>query len=62
MANVSLSSKKVAVSVQSDVVTIEIICGDNYLAQIIYNDIAERLQKGDGISLGLGQDCAPEPR
>ena len=47
--------KKVAVGVQFDTVVIEIICGDYYLAQVLYDDITERLQKGEGISIGLGQ-------
>lgn len=42
-----LPDKKIAVSVMFDVVKIEIICGDIYLAQVMYDDIIERLQRGD---------------
>jgi hypothetical protein len=47
--------KKVAISVLFDVVSIEVICGDDYLAQVLYDDLVDRLQKGEGFSLGLGQ-------
>lgn len=50
-----LVGKKVAISVLFDTVTIEIITGDDYEAQVLYDDITERLQKGEGITLGLGQ-------
>jgi hypothetical protein len=49
--------KKVAVSVRFDTVVVEVICGDCYLAQVLFDDITERLQKGEGISLGLQQDA-----
>ena len=47
--------KKVAVSVMFDVVTIEVICGDDYLAQVFFDDITDRLRKGEGVTLLLGQ-------
>jgi hypothetical protein len=47
--------KKVAVSVRFDTVTLEVICGDEYEAQVLYDDLVERLRSGEGISLSLGQ-------
>jgi hypothetical protein len=47
--------KKVAVSVLFDTVSINVICGDDYLAQVLYDDLIERLRKGDGITLSLSQ-------
>jgi hypothetical protein len=52
--------KKVAVSVRFDTVCVEIICGDDYLAQVLYDDLTERLQKGEGITIGLGQKKVEE--
>ena len=51
--------KKVAVSVLFDSVNIEIICGDDYLAQVLYDDLIDRLRSGKGITLALGQ-ATPE--
>lgn len=53
--------KKMAVSVLFDTVTVEIICGDDYLAQVLYDDIVERMQSGQGISLGLVGPCVAKP-
>jgi hypothetical protein len=52
--------KKVAVSVLFDSVNIEIICGDDYLAQVLYDDLIDRLRSGKGITLALGQANAPD--
>ena len=49
-------NKKLAVSVLFDVVTLEIICGDDYEAQVLFDDLIDRLRKGEGIMLGVGQD------
>lgn len=49
-------ARKVAISVLFNVVRIELICGDDYAAQVLYDDLTERLQAGDGISLSLGQN------
>ena len=46
-------NKKLAVSVLFDVVKIEVICGDDYEAQVLYDDLIERLQAGEGISLSV---------
>lgn len=45
--------RKLAVSVLFDTVSIEVICGDEYEAQVLYDDIIERMQSGEGISLGV---------
>ena len=48
-------SRKVAVSVLFDSVTIELDCGDAYEAQVLYDDLIQRLQSGEGITLSLSQ-------
>lgn len=53
-----LTKGKVAVEVLFDTVSIEITCGDAYEAQSVYDEIIERLSRGEGITLGLKQ---PEP-
>jgi hypothetical protein len=42
-----------AVSVLFDVVSIEIHCKDDYAAQVLYDDIVERMRSGEGMSLGI---------
>lgn len=44
--------RKVAISVLFDVVKVEIICTDGYEAQVLYDDLIERMKSGDGFSLG----------
>jgi hypothetical protein len=46
-----LVGKKIAVSVMFDTVSIEIMCGDGYDAQVLYEDITDRLRDGETISL-----------
>jgi hypothetical protein len=46
-------SKKIAVSVEFDIVSIKIVCGDDYHAQVMYDDIVQRLQNGESISIDL---------
>ena len=48
-----IKNKKVAISVMFDVVKIEIMVGDDYEAQVIYDDLIERMRSGEGISLGV---------
>jgi hypothetical protein len=48
--------KKVAVSVVFDIVKIEVICGDDYEAQVLYDDICDRMKAGEGITLALSQN------
>jgi hypothetical protein len=47
--------KKIAVSQKLDVVTIELICGDEYEAAVLMDDMVERLRAGDGLRLNVGQ-------
>ena len=49
----NLSGKKLAVSVKFDVVQLEIICGDDYEAQVLFDDLIDRLRDGEGISLNI---------
>lgn len=51
--------KKVAVSVLFDTVTIEIICGDDYMAQVLYDDLLDRLRRGEGITVSMAQPPMP---
>lgn len=37
----------------SDLIEIKIRCGDPYAAQVLYDDIAERLQAGETIGFGF---------
>jgi hypothetical protein len=56
-----LVGKKLAVGILFDTVTIDIICGNEYLAQVFYKDITERLQAGQGIELGIGPAAPTSP-
>jgi hypothetical protein len=46
-----IANRKLAVSISFDVVRIDVICGDNYEAQVLYDDIIERMKSGEGITL-----------
>lgn len=46
-------SKKIAVSIMFDTVSVELICGDEYLANVLYDDLIERLKSGQGITLSV---------
>lgn len=46
-------SKKIGVSVKFDTVSIELVCGDPYLANVLYDDLLERLRSGQGITLSV---------
>jgi hypothetical protein len=46
--------KKIEVSVQFDTVSVEIVCASGYEAQVFYDDISERLLRGEKICLTLG--------
>jgi hypothetical protein len=39
-----------------DIVKIEVICGDDYEAQVLYEDICDRMKDGEGITLALSQN------
>lgn len=49
---------KIAISIFIDTIKIELICGDEYAAQVTYEDILDRLQRGEGLALSVKQ---PEP-
>lgn len=51
--------RKVAVDVLGDTVKLHIICGDDYEAQVLYDDIVERLRAGESISLNLVRPALP---
>ena len=55
MSETLLKFKKLGVSVLFDVVKIEIICGDDYEAQVTYDDILDRLRRGEGLKLSFEQ-------
>ena len=54
-----LSNKKIAVSLLGDVVGFCVMCGDRYEAQIFYDDIIDRLNSGQDISLTV-RGASPE--
>lgn len=45
--------RKTAISIRGDTVMIEIICGDFYEAEVLYDDLIERLGSGQGFNLGV---------
>ncbi len=47
--------QKLAVSVSFDVVTVEIICGDEYAATVLHDDLIDRLKSGEGLTLSVKQ-------
>lgn len=51
---------KVALSVMCDVVHVELLCGDQYAAQVLYDDMVARLKDGEGLTLSLGQATPQE--
>jgi hypothetical protein len=55
-----LGGKKLGVSVLFDTVSIEVICGDEYEAQVLFDDLAERLGAGQDITIKVknGEDLA----
>ena len=48
-----LVGKKTVIGVRFDIVSIEIHCGDEYEAQVLYDDLIERSRSGEGFSLGV---------
>jgi hypothetical protein len=53
---VRLGGRQLAISIMFDVVKLEIICGDDYEASVLYDDLLERLRAGEDISISLSQD------
>ena len=56
-----LTGKRINISVLFDVVRIEIACGDDYEAQVLYDDIAETIQAGGSFSLTAQGNATQEP-
>ena len=46
---------KLAVNIMLDTVSIELICGDEYAAEVLYDDIIDRLKAGEGLTLTANQ-------
>ena len=46
-----IRAKKVVLGVRFDTVTIELVCGGDYEAQVLFDDLAERMQAGQEISI-----------
>ncbi len=51
----NLAGKRINISVLFDVLRIEIACGDDYEAQVVFDDIAETLEAGGGFTLTASQ-------
>lgn len=49
--------KQIAISVGLGTVTIEVICNDDYMANVLYEDIVERLKAGEGVILSVEQEA-----
>lgn len=50
--------QKIGISVLFDVVHVELICGDEYAAQVLYDDMVDRLKAGEGLTLAVEQSSA----
>ncbi len=46
-------AQKLAVSIRFDTVVVEFLCGDQYAAEVLYEDLIDRLSKGEGITLSV---------
>lgn len=55
MAEKIATPQKIAISVIFDVVRVEFICGDNYAAQVLYDDMKDRLRSGEGLMISAKQ-------
>lgn len=51
MDEVLIKPTRLEVSVLFDEVTIKIGCGDGYAAQVLYDDIVDRLRRGDIVKI-----------
>lgn len=49
-----LHSPNISLTVLFDTVKIEIACADDYQAQVLFDDLAERLESGQEISIKPG--------
>lgn len=53
MAKPNVVAQKVAIGVEANTVTVNLICSDNYAAQVLYDDLTERLSAGNGLKIHL---------
>lgn len=51
----------ILLGVMFDTVEIKIVCDSDYGAQVLYDDLVDRLQAGQGIILAPGQKVVLEP-
>lgn len=49
----SLKNMKLACALDKNVVTFEMTFADTYAARVYFDDVIERLESGEGVSLGL---------
>ena len=50
-------NRKVTLSVLLDIVRIEIRCSDNYEAQVLYDDLMERMKSGEEFAISFGVEA-----
>jgi hypothetical protein len=50
---VDLVGKRLSIGVIFDTVTVQIICGSDYEAQVLHDDIMERIRSGEGVAIAL---------
>lgn len=48
-----MSTAQCAIDIQGNKVIIEVVCRDVYEAEVLFDDLTERMRSGDGISLGI---------
>lgn len=51
----TIVGKQIEISVLFDVVSINIHCGDDYEAQVFYDDIVARVMAGETITIAMAQ-------
>jgi hypothetical protein len=47
-----ISGKKIMVTKKFDIVSIEIHCGDEYEAAVLFDDVLNRIRSGEGVFIG----------
>lgn len=52
-----LTGKRINVNVIFDVVSIEIHCGDDYEAQVVFDDIAEALKAKGSVTISVNESA-----
>lgn len=61
MSDSPLIGKTVEISVMLDVISINVHCNSDYEAQVFFDDITERLDKGDHITIEIGDQSKAKP-